>query len=147
MSDSRAHDILSRQAELESERSQYEHVWEAVSEFCDPDAPDVWSGRRTGVTDSQAERQERRGARVYANTINSAANRLAAGLESLIIPQSEKWHGLSTAAMNDEETDEEQHTRQTLDEFQLASSTAGVMIRRNSCRRNSEKRGSSLLSI
>ncbi|TIL61624.1 MAG: phage tail protein, partial [Mesorhizobium sp.] len=96
-SDSRAHDILSRQAELESERSQYEAVWEAVSEFCDPDAPDVWSGRRGA--EPQAERQQRRGARVYANTINSAANRLAAGLESLIIPQSEKWHGLSTAAV------------------------------------------------
>jgi hypothetical protein len=39
MTDSRAHDILSRQAELESERSQYEHVWEAVSEFCDPMRP------------------------------------------------------------------------------------------------------------
>jgi hypothetical protein len=59
-SDSRAHDILSRQAELESERSQYEAVWEAVSEFCDPDAPDVWSGRRGA--EPQAERQQRRGA-------------------------------------------------------------------------------------
>ncbi|TIU95212.1 MAG: phage tail protein, partial [Mesorhizobium sp.] len=67
MSDSRARDILSRQAELESERSQYEHVWEAVAEFCDPDAPDMWSGRRRQAgADSQAERQERRGARVYA---------------------------------------------------------------------------------
>jgi hypothetical protein len=114
-SDSRAHDILSRQAELESERSQYEAVWEAVSEFCDPDAPDVWSGRRGA--EPQAERQQRRGARVYANTINSAANRLAAGLESLIIPQSEKWHGLSTAAMNDEESDEEKEWAEALRDF------------------------------
>ncbi|TIR32545.1 MAG: phage tail protein, partial [Mesorhizobium sp.] len=67
-SDSRAHDILSRQAELETERSQYEAVWEAVSEFCDPDAPDVWSGRRQSGAATQAERQGRRGARVYANT-------------------------------------------------------------------------------
>lgn len=96
-STSRTRDILSRQSELETERGQYEAVWEQVAEFCDPDAPDVWSGRRTGGPDSQAERQERRGARVYANTINSAANRLAAGLESLIIPQSEKWHGLTIA--------------------------------------------------
>lgn len=108
-SDSRAHAILSRQAELETERSQHEAVWEAVSEICDPDAPDIW-GRQAGAA-SKAEPQERRGARVYANTINAAANRLAAGLESLIIPQSEKWHGLSTAAMNDEESDEERNGR------------------------------------
>jgi hypothetical protein len=76
-SDSRAHAILSRQAELETERSQHEAVWEAVSEICDPDAPDIW-GRQAGAA-SKAEPQERRGARVYANTINAAANRLAAG--------------------------------------------------------------------
>ena len=68
-STSRARDILSRQFELETERGQYEAVWEQVAEFCDPDVPDVWSGRRTGGPDSQAERQERRGSRVYANTI------------------------------------------------------------------------------
>lgn len=108
MADSRARDILSRQSELEHERAMYEPVWEAVSEFCDPDAPDIWqntNGSRNKT--NQAERQERRGTRVYDNTINSAANRLAAGLESLIIPQSEKWHGLATDAIDDEETDEE----------------------------------------
>ena len=57
------------------------------------------------------------GSRVYANTINSAANRLAAGLEGLIIPQSEKWHGLSTAQMNDEETDEEKEWAEALRDF------------------------------
>lgn len=135
-SDSRAHDILSRQAELESERSQYEAVWEAVSEFCDPDAPDVWSGRRQSGPDSQAERQERRGARVYANTINSAANRLAAGLESLIIPQSEKWHGLSTAALNDEESDEEKEWAEALRDFLFSlrySANSNFAQRRPAC--------------
>jgi hypothetical protein len=57
-SDSRAHAILSRQAELETERSQHEAVWEAVSEICDPDAPDIW-GRQAGAA-SKAEPQERR---------------------------------------------------------------------------------------
>lgn len=117
MSDSRARDILSRQSEFETERGDYERVWETVSEFCDPDAPDTWSNRRSTGKGSQAERQERRGSRVYDNTINSAANRLAAGLESLIIPQSEKWHGLSTAAMNDEETDEEKEWAEGLRDF------------------------------
>jgi len=117
MSDSRARDILSRQSELENDRSEYESVWEAVAEFCDPDAPDIWRNRGSGVRTSQAERSERRGSRVYDNTINSAANRLAAGLESLIIPQSEKWHGISTSAMDDEETEEEKEWGEDLRDF------------------------------
>lgn len=147
-SDSRAHDILSRQAELESERSQYEAVWEAVSEFCDPDAPDVWSGRRQSGPDSQAERQERRGARVYANTINSAANRLAAGLESLIIPQSEKWHGLSTAALNDEETDEEKEWAEALRDFLFSlrySANSNFVPATQACLRNVVRYGPAYL--
>lgn len=114
MADSRARDILLRQDEMEHERQPCESVWEAVSEFCDPDGPDIWSNRGKNNRDSQAERQERRGSRVYDNTINSAANRLAAGLESLIIPQSEKWHGLSTDAIDDEETDEEKEWAERL---------------------------------
>ncbi|MER8963280.1 portal protein [Mesorhizobium sp. M0701] len=148
MSDSRARDILSRQAELESERSQYEHVWEAVSEFCDPDAPDMWSGRRQAGFDSQAERQERRGARVYANTINSAANRLAAGLESLIIPQSEKWHGLSTAAINDEETDEEKEWAEALRDFLFSlrySANSNFVPATQACLRNVVRYGPAYL--
>ncbi|RWF00447.1 portal protein [Mesorhizobium sp.] len=147
-SDSRAHDILSRQAELESERSQYEAVWEAVSEFCDPDAPDVWSGRRQSGPDSQAERQERRGARVYANTINSAANRLAAGLESLIIPQSEKWHGLSTAALNDEESDEEKEWAEALRDFLFSlrySANSNFVPATQACLRNVVRYGPAYL--
>lgn len=148
MSDSRARDILSRQAELESERSQYEHVWEAVSEFCDPDAPDMWSGRRQAGVDSQAERQERRGARVYANTINSAANRLAAGLESLIIPQSEKWHGLSTAAINDQETDEEKEWAEALRDFLFSlrySANSNFVPATQACLRNVVRYGPAYL--
>ncbi|QIA22001.1 portal protein [Mesorhizobium sp. AA22] len=147
-SDSRAHDILSRQAQLESERSQYEAVWEAVSEFCDPDAPDVWSGRRQSGPDSQAERQERRGARVYANTINSAANRLAAGLESLIIPQSEKWHGLSTAALNDEESDEEKEWAEALRDFLFSlrySANSNFVPATQACLRNVVRYGPAYL--
>ncbi|MGX9118135.1 portal protein [Mesorhizobium sp. BHbsci] len=147
-SDSRAHDILSRQAQLESERSQYEAVWEAVSEFCDPDAPDVWSGRRQSGPDSQAQRHERRGARVYANTINSAANRLAAGLESLIIPQSEKWHGLSTAALNDEESDEEKEWAGALRDFLFSlrySANSNFVPATQACLRNVVRYGPAYL--
>ncbi len=148
MTDSRARDILSRQAELETERAAYEPVWEAVAEFCDPDAPDIWSGRRASRGDSQAGRQERRGARVYANTINSAANRLAAGLESLIIPQSEKWHGLTTAEMNDEETDEEKEWAEALRDFLFAlrySANSNFVPATQACLRNVVRYGPAYL--
>lgn len=148
MGDSRARDILSRQTEFESERSQYETVWEAVSEFCDPDAPDIWSNRGTRNRDAQPERSERRGSRVYDNTINSAANRLAAGLESLIIPQSEKWHGLSTAAMNDEETDEEKEWAEDLRDFLFSlrySANSNFVPATQACLRNVVRYGPAYL--
>ena len=143
MADSRARDVLARQDELEAERSAYEQVWEEVATFCDPDAPDIWthrpstgSGRGFG---SQAERSERRSVKVYDNTINSAANRLASGLESLIIPQSEKWHGLSTEALNDEETDEEQEWAESLRDFLFSlrySATSNFVPATQACLRN-----------
>ena len=148
MTDSRARDILSRQSELETERSQYEAVWEQVAEFCDPDAPDIWSGRAGGGRDSQAERQERRGSRVYAHTINSAAYRLAAGLESLIIPQSEKWHGLSTAEMDDEETDEEKEWAEALRDFLFSlrySASSNFVPATQACLRNVVRYGPAYL--
>lgn len=117
MADERARDILATQDELESERAEYETVWEQVAEFCDPDAPDQFSHTGTAQRESQAQRSERRGSRVYDNTINSAANRLAAGLESLIIPQSEKWHGITTAEIDDEETEEETEWGEMLRDF------------------------------
>lgn len=139
MADDRARDVLSRHSEMEAERAEYESVWEAVSEFCDPDAPDIWNKGRANKS-NQAERSERRGARVYDNTINSAANRLAAGLESLIIPQSEKWHGLSTAAVNDEETDEEKEWGESLRDFVFDGvryvSTSNFVPATQACLRN-----------
>jgi hypothetical protein len=148
MADSRAKDVLSRQSEFESERAPYEAVWEQVAEFCDPDAPDTWSNRGMSGTTAQPERSERRGSRVYDNTINSAANRLAAGLESLIIPQSEKWHGLSTAAMNDEETDEEKEWAEGLRDFLFSlrySATSNFVPATQACLRNVVRYGPAYL--
>lgn len=146
MADSRATDILSRQSDMETERQKYEPVWQQVAEFCDPDAPDMWAGRGNKLT--QAEQQERRGSLVYDNTINSAANRLAAGLESLIIPQSEKWHGLSTAAINDEETDEEKEWAEDLRDFLFSlrySANSNFVPATQACLRNVVRYGPAYL--
>ncbi|RWO68966.1 MAG: phage tail protein [Mesorhizobium sp.] len=148
LGDSRARDVLSRQSELETERAHYEGVWEQVAEFCDPDAPDIFANRSSRSLESQAERSERRGSRVYATTINSAANRLAAGLESLIIPQSEKWHGLSTAAMDDEETDEEKKWAESLRDFLFSlrySANSNFVPATQACLRNVVRYGPAYL--
>jgi hypothetical protein len=116
---SKARDILSRQARLEEIRSQYEGVWRDVADYCAPDAPDIvrhgFAGTRTG--DNQAARTDRRTRRVYDTTVRIGARRLAAGLESLITPQNEKWHGITTAALNDEETDEEKEWGESVRDF------------------------------
>ncbi|TIU91485.1 MAG: phage tail protein, partial [Mesorhizobium sp.] len=82
------------------------------------------------------------------NTINSAANRLAAGLESLIIPQSEKWHGLSTAAMNDEESDEEKEWAEALRDFLFSlrySANSNFVPATQACLRNVVRYGPAYL--
>jgi hypothetical protein len=148
MADERARDVLSRQSEMEAEREPYEGVWEQVAEFCDPDGPDIWNARQTGTRQSQAERGERRGTRVYDNTINSAANRLAAGLESLIIPQSEKWHGITTEAIDDDETDEEQEWAESLRDFLFTlrySATSNFVPATQNCLRNVVRYGPAYL--
>jgi hypothetical protein len=117
-----ANEIFQQQTEMEAIRADYEPVWQAVSDFCDPDGPSVdWSARLgSGRYGNQASRAEERSRLVYDSTIATAADRLATGLESLITPQSEKWHGLSTAAMNDEETDEEQEWAESLRDYLFA---------------------------
>jgi hypothetical protein len=113
-----ARDIISRQTALEHARKDYESVWRDVAEYCAPDAPEfIRNGFTAGRSDNQASRTDRRTRRVYDTTVRTGQRRLAAGLESLITPQNEKWHGLTTAALNDEETDEEKEWAEKVRDF------------------------------
>lgn len=114
-----AREIFQQQSEMETIRADYEPTWQQVADFCDPDGPSIqWSSRLgSGKEGSQVSRAADRAPLVYDSTISSAADRLAAGLESLITPQSEKWHGLSTAAMNDPETDDEKEWAESLRDY------------------------------
>ena len=57
---------------------------------------------------------------VYDNTGMMACDRLASGMESLVTPQSEKWHGLTVAdIMHDRTTDEENIYLERLRNFQF----------------------------
>ncbi len=112
----RAREIMKRQDSLEQERALYEPTWEQVAQFCAPDSPPLqWKGRSSIIgTYNQAVQASVRLPEIYDTTIISAATRLAAGLESLIIPQSDKWHGISTDDIADEETQEEREWAENL---------------------------------
>ncbi|WP_398469642.1 portal protein [Tardiphaga sp.] len=113
-----ARDIIARQSRLEQTRRDYEPVWRDVAEYCAPDAPEILrSGFALSRHDNQAARTDRRTRRVYDATVRQGQRRLSAGLESLITPQNEKWHGLTTAAMDDEETDEEREWAEKVRDF------------------------------
>jgi hypothetical protein len=114
---SSAKDILSRQSQLESARLPYESVWRDVAEYCAPDAPEFLRNGFSSKNDNQVTRTDRRTRRVYDTTVRTGQRRLAAGLESLITPQNDKWQGLTTAAMNDEETDEEKEWAEKVRDF------------------------------
>lgn len=117
MADSNAQDILSRQSSLETTRKPYESVWRDVAEYCAPDAPEFLRSGFAASTDNQVTRTDRRTRRVYDTTVRTGQRRLAAGLESLITPQNDKWQGLTTAAMDDEETDEEKEWAEKVRDF------------------------------
>jgi hypothetical protein len=112
-----ARDICARQERLEEKRRYYEDVWLAVAEYCAPDAPEFLRYGFADKSDNQVSRSDRRTRRTYDTTVRVGQRRLAAGLESLITPQNEKWHGLTTAMFNDEETDEEKEWGESLRDF------------------------------
>ncbi len=112
----RAVEILARQDALERERALYEPTWEQVAQFCAPDSPPLqWQGRASYAgAYNQAAQASARLPSVYDNTIIIGGERLAAGMESLIIPQAEKWHGITTDDIDDEETEDEREWAESL---------------------------------
>ena len=115
-----AREILSRQTQLEQVRQDYEQTWRDVTDYCAPDAPEIIRSGFAGRKDYQASRTDRRTRRTYDTTVRVGQRRLAAGLESLITPQNEKWHGLTTARFDDDETDEEKEWAESLRDFQFS---------------------------
>jgi hypothetical protein len=58
---------------------------------------------------------------IYDNTGMMSVDRLASGMESLVTPQSEKWHGLTVAdILHDKNTDEENIYLERLRNFQFS---------------------------
>jgi hypothetical protein len=121
-----ARDLLHRTDELAGNRYGWEQDWREIADFCLPSASrEMMVGSMAGgstydrLVDSRpATRDASR--RRFDSTAISAIDRLAAGIESLVSPSSEKWH---EQAPNDplapEPTDEEAKWFEKLRDYQF----------------------------
>ena len=108
-----ADDIIKRLSSMATGRSDFEHVWRQARDVAAPDAPDFTLGGLGTFGDTlgiQRANAARTSAKIYDATGVWAVDRLASGLEGLIMPQSETWHtllpqDLITATPTDEEAE------------------------------------------
>jgi hypothetical protein len=121
-----ARDLLHRTDELASTRTGWEQDWREIADFCLPSASRemaVSSMASNSSYDRLVDRPATRDAsrRRFDSTAISAIDRLAAGMESLVSPPSEKWH---EQAPNDplapDPTDEEAKWFEKLRDYQFA---------------------------
>lgn len=90
-----ATDIVRRADELAIIRQPYEDVWRKIARYFLPIENSTWFGSTpydrlaAGPAITQSERY------LYDSTALSALDRIGAGMESLVTPQSEMWHTLS----------------------------------------------------
>lgn len=103
-----ADDHINRHATMVTRRSDFETYWQQVHDVAAPDATDFRSVAATGSNFMQEASAARASKHLYDTTAVWCVDRLASGIESLIIPQSEYWHGYSlTDFTKEDETDEE----------------------------------------
>ncbi|MGO4339863.1 portal protein [Labrys sp. KB_33_2] len=106
-------DLVQRLDALANQRTQWEAVWQEIATYCLPDTHRFLPGSSSlnpSAYDNfaQAPVAVERGRQRFDDTAMRAVDRLASGMESLVTPQSEKWHGLAaTDPLAPEESDEE----------------------------------------
>jgi hypothetical protein len=116
MSSATADDIIGRLTQLATKRSDFVPVWKQVAEVAAPDAPEFLGGYGGLVNQTmttlgiQRANSARRSVNLFDSTAVWAVDRLASGLEGLIMPQSDTWHTLQLADIvrsnpNDEEVE------------------------------------------
>jgi len=87
-------DVMDRLAQLASARSGYEAIWDQVDAVAATHvAPGGYGRSGVGIT-NPTPNAAIRSKKLYDSTGINAVDRLASGIEALVIPQSEFWHGL-----------------------------------------------------
>ena len=120
-----ADDILKRADQLSTDRSYWERVWKDIADYAEPTqsralslAPIGSSGiDRLIESPSSREASKKR----FDSTAMIGLDRLSSGIESIITPLAEKWHGLDIDdPFAPESTDEERDFLERLRDFQFA---------------------------
>lgn len=98
-------DIIRMQQVMASDRVQWEEVWRDCVNVCMPAASHLYDYGGTGAVSRSAAaeltglangpKSVQRGRELYDSTAAWAADRLTAGMESLITPRAQKWHSFS----------------------------------------------------
>ncbi len=97
MASSAAKDVIDRLESMSAHRSEFEWAWRQAVRVAAPDAGDFSSHLTKGGTSGaysimNTPTAARRSKDIYDSTAVWAVDRLASGLEALIVPQSEYWH-------------------------------------------------------
>lgn len=89
-------DLIARADELSADRIYWEKAWRQVADVCLPMHQRIREGTATTALDRliKGPNASERGKLLYDSTAVWAVDRLAAGMESLVTPAAEKWHGL-----------------------------------------------------
>ena len=105
-----AQDLLDTFTRLEDLRRPLETLWRGVEKVVPPLGQSMIGSRASvgnSFTRNLATRQVATTQNMYDTTMMRALDRLVAGVYSLSAPSGEKWHGISTMGVVDEETNEE----------------------------------------
>lgn len=87
MAESRADDIIRRQEQMRSLRSNWESLWQEVADRVWPQMSDFTGKRANG---------EKRTEKIFDSTAPLALEKFAAALHSLLTPDNQQWHKLTT---------------------------------------------------
>ncbi|MDQ0392189.1 portal protein [Labrys monachus] len=119
-------DVVARMEALANDRVQWEKVWADIADYCLPDHARFVPGASSSAATrydlmAQGPASVDRGRVRFDDTALRAVDRLASGMESLVTPQSEKWHGLAvTDPLAPEPTDEEAEYFETYRDYMFA---------------------------
>jgi hypothetical protein len=91
MAESRADDILRRQDQMRALRSNWESLWQEVADRVWPQMSD-FTGKRAGG--------EKRTEKLFDSTAPLALEKFAAAIHSLLTPDNQQWHKLTTTDKN-----------------------------------------------
>lgn len=105
-------DIIARMDSLSNNRQIWETTWSDIATYCLPDTQRFYPGASHITTPydqfALGPASVERGRQRYDDTALRAVDRLASGIESLVTPQSGKWHGLALSNPLAPEPDEEE---------------------------------------